>query len=306
MIDFFKRLRQLLRRAVSLLTVYNVQPSGDYKHAKVLTGTMLAQLNNTRAGVRDLSEVEFQVFSQFGDDGIIQWLVHKLEIQERTFIEFGVQDYTESNTRFLLVKDKWSGIVIDGNAVDVDYISKDPVSTLFDLRPINAFITAENVNELIAGADMVGRIGLLSIDIDGMDYWIWNAVECVDPAIVIVEYNSGFGPQRAITVPYKPDFDRAVAHHSRLYWGASIVAFQDLANAKGYGFIGCNANGNNAYFVRNEYMDMPEITLLRKTYKAASFSEYAENGRPLRGAKAVEFIAGKTVYNTRLLAHEPL
>ena len=94
----------------------------SYKHTKVLVGAMLAQLNNQKKP-GELRDVEFQVFSQFGDDGIIQFLVHSLELTNRTFIEFGVEDYTESNTRFLLVKDKWTGVVYDGDKNHINYIN---------------------------------------------------------------------------------------------------------------------------------------------------------------------------------------
>src|SRR5262245_54708544 len=106
------RFRELFVRIEHSLMVSDLPLRGDYKHTKVLIGTLLAQMNLNRHDIQSLTAVEFQVFSQFGDDGIIQYLVHRLGIQEHTFIEFGVQDYTESNTRFLLVKDKWSGLVM--------------------------------------------------------------------------------------------------------------------------------------------------------------------------------------------------
>jgi hypothetical protein len=297
----YRWLASLERRADSL----DLPTKSDYKHSKVLTGTLLSRLNLERVP-RELREVEFQVFSQFGDDGIIQYLVHSLPIRERTFVEFGVENYTEANTRFLLVKDKWAGLVLDGSRENIDYINGDLISLFYDLRARQAFVTAENINGLLKEAGFVGKIGFLSIDIDGMDYWVWQAMTAIDPAIVVIEYNATFGPDRAITVPYRADFVRAVAHASRLYWGASLMALRNLGTAKGYTFIGCNASGNNAYFVRNEYASLSCVSGLEKCYNPATFAEYVVNGSRVRGGEVLDIIRGLSVYNIRSGNTEPL
>jgi hypothetical protein len=277
----------------------------SYKHTKVTIGALLSRSNLDRQP-RELRDVEFQVFSQFGDDGIIQYLVHRLDIKERIFVEFGVENYTEANTRFLLVNDKWAGLVMDGSEGNVAYINRDYISLFYNVVPKQAFITAENINDLIKEAGFGGKIGLLSVDIDGVDYFVWKALTVIDPAIVVAEYNATFGPERAITIPYRPDFVRADAHPSRLYWGASLTALGDLATVKGYTFVGCNANGNNAYFVRNEYADHPAIAGLERPFEPASFAEYAIDGRRVRGAEVYETIRGMPVFNVRTGQIEPL
>jgi len=280
--------------------------TGEYKHPKVITGTMLAKLNLAAPPARSLRDVEFQVFSQFGDDGIIQYLTQSLGVAERVFVEIGVENYTESQTRFLLVKDKWSGLVVDGSDKNVAYIEADPISMLFNVTARQAFITAENINDIISQAGISGRIGLLSIDIDGMDYWVWKAVSVVDPAIVVIEYNSLFGPERPIVAPYDPAFSRYTPDPSRLFYGASLAALRHLAAAKGYVFVGCNSNGNNAYFVRGEYADTPAIRQLEPAYNLATFSEYGEPAHRYRGEAALSLIRGKTVFNVGVGAEEPL
>jgi hypothetical protein len=290
----FGWLSNLEQRAVT----FNFPVQSDYKDTKVLVGTLLSRLN-LDSEPREFREVEFQVFSQFGDDGIIQYLVHSLPVRERTFVEFGVENYTEANTRFLLVKDKWSGLVLDGSPSNVDYINKDWISVFYDVRAKQAFITAENIDGLLEEAGFVGRIGLLSIDIDGMDYWVWRSMKSVDPAIVVIEYNATFGQERAITVPYDAGFVRSVAHPSGLYWGASLLALQELGAIKGYKFVGCNTNGNNAYFVRNEYAAVPRIAMLEGHFNPATFAEYAVNGRRVRGSAVLDVIRGLPVYDTR-------
>lgn len=301
MLDKLKRARRVLSwlsRLEQSSDTFALPVKSDYKDPKILTGAVLSRLNLQRMP-KSLRDVEFQVFSQFGDDGIIQYLVNSLPIEERIFVEFGVENYTEANTRFLLINDKWSGLVMDGDQRNIDYINKDLVSIFYDVRPKQAFITAENINAHLEEAGFTGRIGLLSVDIDGMDYWVWQAMTAVNPAIVVAEYNATFGCERAITIPYQPDFLRAKAHPSRLYWGASLAALQDLAKAKGYAFIGCNSNGNNAYFVRNEYAADPAVAGLERCFNPATFAEYAIGDRRVRGAEVYETIRGLPVHNIR-------
>ena len=206
---------------------------------------------------------EFRVFSQWGEDGIIQHLISKLHIERKVFIEFGVQNYTESSTRFLLVNNNWSGLVIDGGQEHIDFIRNDPIFWQYNLKAECAFITRDNINELIAKNGIRGEIGLLSVDIDGNDYWVWEAIDSVSPVITVVEYNARFGPDDAVTVPYDPTFVRSQAHHSMLYFGASLKALCLLGKKKGYAFVGCNSAGNNAFFVRQDRMvaSLPELTV---------------------------------------------
>jgi len=222
-----------------------------------------------------LRQSEFRVFSQFGDDGIIQYLINRIHLPsaEQRFIEFGVENYREANTRFLLLNDNWSGLVMDGSENYISNIRSEQIYWRNDLTALARFITRENINSLIEEAGFDGRIGLLSIDVDGNDYWVWEAVTAADPAIVIVEYNGIFGGSEAVTIPYQADFDRQKAHYSYLYWGTSLPALCHLAATKGYVWIGCNTAGNNAYFVRNEYGSAFQLSGLPAGFVAAKFRE---------------------------------
>ncbi len=217
------------------------------------------QLANVPAG--DLQGAEFRTFSQWGEDGILQHLLRHVAITKKIFIEFGVENYTESNTRFLLVKDNWSGLVIDGSAANIDFIKNDDIYWRHNLKAEHAFITAESINDLIRRNGIEGEIGLLSIDIDGNDYWVWQAIDVVNPSIVVLEYNSGLGPERAVTIPYDAGFVRSKAHYSNLYYGASLSALWLLGKRKGYSLVGCNSAGNNAFFVRDDLRpaSLPEV-----------------------------------------------
>ena len=199
-----------------------------------------------------MCEYEYQVYSQWGEDGLIQHLIRNVVIEHPIFIEFGVENYTESNTRFLLINNNWSGLVIDGEDRNIQYIKNDPIYWRHNLKAQCAFITAENINALLGANGLDRDIGLLSIDIDGNDYWVWDAITVVSPRIVIVEYNARFGPHRAVSVPYDPAFSRTEAHYSRIYYGASLAALVSLGSRKGYDFVGCNSAGNNAFWVRRD------------------------------------------------------
>jgi len=222
----------------------------------------------------NISNSEFRAFSQWGEDGIIQHLIRSVNISRKIFIEFGVQNYTESNTRFLLINNNWSGLVIDGDPDHIAYIKNDPIYWQYNLKAINCFITSDNINKIFLDNGIQGEIGLLSVDIDGNDYWVWEAINSVNPAIVVSEYNFRFGSSRAVTVPYDDGFVRTKAHYSNIYYGASLKALCILANKKGYSFVGCNSAGSNAFFVRNDLKpdSLKELTS-EEGYVAAQFRE---------------------------------
>jgi hypothetical protein len=205
--------------------------------------------------IASLQDVEFKVTSQWGEDGIIDWLIERAKIPpaSHTFIEFGVENYRESNTRFLLQNRNWRGFIMDGGSSMVSTTIADGLYSKYSLAAKQAFITRENVNDLLAGSGLGREIGLLSVDVDGNDYWIWEAIEVVNPAICVCEYNAVFGDVHPISIPYDPKFYLTSGHYSHLYWGASIVAMRSLAAKKGYRFVGTTLAGNDAFFVREDF-----------------------------------------------------
>ncbi len=151
------------------------------------------------------------------------------------------------------MNDNWRGLVIEGNPRYVNYIQHDEdVYRRYNLTAVCQFITRESINKIFEDAGFVGDIGLLSIDVDGNDYWLWEAIDIVQPRIVICEYNSVFGSDHAVSVPYDPKFVRRNAHYSDLFFGASLAAFCFLAEKKGYDFVGSTSSGVNAFFVRKD------------------------------------------------------
>jgi len=276
----------------------------EVEEGKILSARLLTQLHKSEqaAILENLQRAEFKVFSQWGDDGIIQFLVHYLEIMPQTFVEFGVENYREANTRFLLLNNNWRGLVLDGAEKNVAQIRQDRIYWQHDFQAHAAFVTAENINELLKTNGFAGELGLLHIDIDGNDYWVWKAINVVNPVLVIMEYNSVFGPEEAWTVPYNPQFYRTNYHFSNLCCGASLTALCDLAEEKGYAFVGSNSHGNNAYFVRKDQLrDLRPLTAA-SGYVESKFRESRDaQGRLtyLSGKNRLEAIRGAEVFDTR-------
>lgn len=242
--------------------------------------------NKKSSDIKSIHEAEFSVFSQWGEDGIIQFLITNMDIPNKTFVEFGVQDYTESNTRFLLINDNWNGLVIDGSKFHIETIKNDSIYWKYDITALNAFITKDNINSLISSR-FSGEIGLLSIDLDGNDYWIWDSIDVINPRIVICEYNSLFGNKHAVSIPYSADFVRQNAHFSYLYFGASLGALCLLAERKGYLFVGCTSAGNDAFFVRKDVIGNIPVVSLAEGYVASKSRESRDENDEL------SFVSGK-------------
>ena len=269
-----KRVQSVLEEGVTALRHEVRALSTDAERGddgRILAAQVLVRQNRAMDRAMPLERTEFKVFSQFGDDGIIQYVVGRLGLsrEERRFVEFGVESYREANTRFLLQNDNWSGLILDGSEEYMAAVRRSELCHRHDLAARAAFITRENIDGLLRADGFAGKIGLLSIGIDGNDYWVWEAITAADPALVIVEYNGLFGGREAVTVPYDPQFVRRMAHFSHLYYGASLRALCALAEKKGYAWIGCNQAGNNAYFVRKAAASL----FLPGEYVAARFRE---------------------------------
>lgn len=220
----------------------------DWLSQRLAVGRVLANQQKGQEG-NEIRDFGFQVFSQFDDDGIIEYLIKTMQPKSETFIEFGMGNYRESNTRFLLMNRNWRGFVMDGSPKNIQCVQNEPWYWKFDLQSKAAFITAENINALLAESDF-DKVGLLHIDLDGNDYHILKALDPKwYPEILILEYNHIFGSERALTLPYDPGFIRSEHHYSQLLCGASLAALTDLANSLGYALIGCNDGGNNAYYI---------------------------------------------------------
>jgi hypothetical protein len=259
-----------LRSGLRALNPAGLARDQDLDALRLQTGWLQSRVAREAAS---LGEAEFKVFSQFGEDGIIQFLTARVEIENDTFVELGVEDYSESNTRFLLTQDNWRGVIIDAAGDHAAFLHENELSWRHQIDAVQAFIDRDNVNSLIRNAGVEGDIGLLSIDLDGNDYWILEAIDVVSPRILVVEYNSAYGADAAVTIPYAPAFRRLEAHYSGLYFGASLAGLQRLAEGKGYALVGCGASGANAFFVRRDVLGDLRPREAGEAYVASRFRE---------------------------------
>jgi hypothetical protein len=208
---------------------------------------LLARYPQLAAPVGSINRHEARVYSQNGEDGIIAWLFAQVGAPRRTFVEFGIGDGSECNSANLLLTFGWSGALLeaDPEKAQAAYRFYDGRARV-EVR--NRALEPDNVNEVLS--ELVPEvIDLLSLDIDGNDYWVWQALTGVRPRVVAIEYNSTFGPERSVTVPYRRGFDRYREHASGFYHGASLSALARLGAEKGYVLAGCDSRGANAFFV---------------------------------------------------------
>jgi hypothetical protein len=270
----------------------------------MLNAKLLAENNRKNADkiINNIQLAEFRVYSQWEDDGIIQFLVDYLDIEHKTFIEFGVENYTECNTRFLLINNKWKGLIMDGSEKNMKQLRAEELYWKYDITAVTAFIDKDNINGLIKNNGFSGEIGLLHIDIDGNDYYVWKEINVVNPVIVIMEFNSVFGIEKPWSTPYDPKFWRTEYHHSNLYFGASLLALCDLAEEKGYAFIGCNSAANNAFFVRKDKLKKLKVLTPQEGYVVSAFRESRDKQGDLTfvsGSDRLKLLKGMKIYNTR-------
>ncbi len=268
----------------------------------IINAKKLSLMNLKKKKIKDLSEIEFKVFSQWGEDGIIDWLVNKFSEIPKIFVEIGTEDYTESNTRFLLLNKNWDGYLIEANKKDVEKIKKQRIYWQHNLKIQNTFVNSDNINNIIKKMNISRNIGLLSIDIDSVDYWVLKKLNSLNPSIIICEYNSIFGVKKSLTVPYKKEFSRAQEHYSNLYFGASIKAFENLLKKKDYFLVGTNSAGNNAFFMKKKYFSKLSKVIMRKNIYKSKFRESRDkNGKLsfLDKKKSLNLIGNKNIIDLK-------
>ena len=192
-----------------------------------------------------LTSRRFRISSQNQEDGITLALLSEVGVGERRFIEIG-SGLSGGNSGFLARECGWPGLMVDGHADHMVQVGRRfPTVTA-----VTAWVTRENINDLITSHGRGGEPDLFSLDLDGNDYWIWEAMTACSPRVVILEYNSMFGATRSVTVPYDPQFDRHRFH--TMYYGASLTALARLSARKGYRLVAVEPTGVNAFFVRND------------------------------------------------------
>ncbi len=208
-----------------------------------------------------MMEVEFRNHSQTGEDGILNYLFSIVGAGNRTVVEIGAGDGRECNSANLIINHGWSALLCDGSeknaAIARQYYANHPDTWINPPEFFQGWLCAENINEIVAQHGFRGEIDLLSIDVDGVDYWLWKAIDVVNPRVVVVEFQPYWMADRSVTVPYDSDFRAQFVDYPALktvlhYCGASLPAMVKLGVQKGYRLVGTNRLSFNAFFVRND------------------------------------------------------
>lgn len=235
------------------------------KGTQILLTLQYQELVRRGATLPSFREVGFRSYSQNSEDGILLYIFALIGTTNRKVVEICAGDGIECNTANLIINHHCRGLLFDGNPINIEtgsaFYRGHPDTFLLPPIMKHAWITIENINPLIRDNGFSGAVDLLSLDIDGMDYWVWKAIECMEPRVVVLEHNSPWGAQRAVTIPYKPDFVATYQLGVPGYYGATLPAFVKLARSKGYRLVGVEALGFNAFFVRNEVGEdvLPEV-----------------------------------------------
>ena len=203
--------------------------------------------------VNKLSDVDYKIFSQNGEDGILDYLLYQLKIEKPKYIEIGVGDYTESNTRFIFERCSPKGTVVDCLENLEEKIKKNFSLWKSELKIVNDFVNPNNIIKIMREADTLNNLDIFSLDIDGIDYWILKELPKDFSKIAIVEFNPIFGKNLKVSVPNIINFDRKKYHYSNLCFGMSLQAAIEIMNEKNFYFVGTNLLRNNAFFVSKNY-----------------------------------------------------
>lgn len=222
------------------------------KKSILLGQKALFQSRKSYKRYKHINQAELKIFSQNGEDGIIDYLLQSLSIKNPRFIEVGVGDYSECNTRFLYETSSPSGLIIDCLSSLKKKISKNIKIWKTDLNVVEAFVTSENILNILKENNFENNVDLFSLDIDGVDYWVVEKLPKNFSKIAVLEYNPFFGHKNYITVPNIKNFDRKKYHYSMLCFGMSLKAAIEIMSKKNFVFIGSNNMKNNAFFVRKD------------------------------------------------------
>lgn len=236
-------------------------PSTDHRLSSIQQLILMQQFRQEWKGgiLPRLNEVGFSVFSESDEDGILLFIFAMIGTTNKLFVDLGAGSISGSNTANLVLNHGWYGLLVDGDPTNSDLLlsSFNEYTHIRNLPPkiICQWITADNINSILSENGFTGEIDLLCIDIDGMDYWIWKAIDVISPRVIVVEYQCIWGSDVSVVVPYDPHFNATFSGRFGIYNSASLRAFEKLAHQRGYRLVGSQRYGYNAFFIRD---DIPE------------------------------------------------
>ena len=279
----------MLKRIINLVSSLIVH--GSPRKIFLIGTSHCSSMRPNYSNVKDLNDLDYKVFSQAGEDGIIDYLLYSLNIKKPKFIEIGVGDYRESNTRFVYERSSCKGLIVD---VIENLEQKVKGNINFwkgDLKVVEKEIDSENIIETLNENNFSKDIDLFSLDIDGIDYWVLEKLPNEFSKIIVVEYNAIFGDKLMVSVPNIKGFQRHKYHYSYLCFGASLNALINLLNKKGYIFLGTNLLRTNAFFVLKKFKDKINLDLSNTNQLNKHVDSHIRESRNKKGR--LNYLSGK-------------
>lgn len=225
----------------------------QYRKLYMIGLSHVLKIRENYFNVKKLSDVDYKIFSQNGEDGILDYLIHQLNLEKPKFIEIGVGDYTEANTRFIFERCSPKGTIVDCIENLEDKVKKNLKLWKGELKIINKIVNSKNIIEIMQESNCSSDLDIFSLDIDGIDYWIIDKLPKNFSKIVVLEYNSTFGNEIEVTIPNIENFDRTKYHYSNLCYGMSFQAAIKLMEKKNFYYIGTNLFNNNIFFISKKF-----------------------------------------------------
>lgn len=230
-----------------------------------------------------INEYEEKITSQNGEDGILREIFRSIGAQSRYLVEFGVGDGHECNGAHLIRRAGWSGLMLEGDPESFRRL-EDAYKPFPRLQVGNRFITAENIAAIFAEFRVSQSFDLLSIDIDGNDYWVWRALSAYRPRVVVIEYNAAHPPPVRWVMRYDPNH----RWDGTTYFGASLASLAALGREMGYGLVGTDTLGVNAFFAQRALLSdlarlrlgLPEVSAERAYHPAGFLNQRGRIGHP--------------------------
>jgi len=223
------------------------------KELQILLQLKYRELLQSKGTLPSFDDVQLRAFSQHGEDGVLLFIFSLVGTTNRRCIEICAGDGIECNTANLIINHGWDGLLVDGNERNVKR-GKEFYANCNDTRGwppkfVHAWITTDSIDQLIRSHNFCGPVDLLSLDIDGNDYWVWEAIEAVEPRVVVLEYQNSWGPDHSVSQRYDPNYVWKPVPGSLGLSGASLRAFVNLGRRKGYRLVGVHSC--NAFFIRD-------------------------------------------------------
>jgi hypothetical protein len=238
-----------------------------YRQSEVAQKALIASWKQLQASgvILPLDQVGFSRFSEFEEDGQLLYLLTLAGSESRAVVEISSQDGRVCMATNLLVHHRWRGFLFDGDPVFVRegrrFFAAHPATLSAPPVMRAEWFTRDNVNHVLAAAGVPDEVDVLSLDIDGNDLYLWSEMK-VRPRILICEFNNAVPSDLALTIPYRPGFSfAALPAEQAMFRSASLAAYVAVSRRKGYRFVGMNALGFNAIFLRDDVLaaEMPEV-----------------------------------------------